>query len=77
MQRYFFDIRDGDDVSVDDTGIDCSGLDEVRFKAIDALPEIAREGLPDGDARIFEVIVRDETGKQVFRGRLTFELQWM
>ncbi len=77
MNRYFFDIRDGDSVSVDDIGIDCASLEDVRFQAIDALPEIAREELPDGDYRVFEVQVRDATGKPIFTGRLTFELQWL
>ena len=77
MHRYFFDIRDGDNLSVDDIGIDCASLDDVRFQAIDALPEIARDELPDGDHRVFEVTVRDASGKPVFTGRLTLEVQWL
>ncbi len=77
MHRYFFDIRDGDNLSVDETGIECASLDDVRFQAIDALPEIARDELPDGDHHVFEVTVRDATGKRVFSGRLTLEVQWL
>ncbi|WP_457936249.1 DUF6894 family protein [Mesorhizobium sp. 10J20-29] len=77
MVRYYFDIKDGDDLSVDDTGIECSGPEEARFQAIDALPEIARDELPDGDNRFFEVNVRDDQGRAVFRCRLTLETEWL
>lgn len=76
MARYFFDVRDGDALTPDETGIECSDLGDMRYKAIDALPEIARDTLPDGDAHMFEVSVRDDQGKPVFRCRLTLTTEW-
>lgn len=77
MRRYYFDFKDGETLSVDDTGVECSSLEDARFQAIDALPEIAREQLPDGDHRTFEVTVRDDQGRSVLRGALTLDVQWL
>ncbi len=76
MALYFFDCHDGSTTHVDDQGITCRDLDEVRYRAIDALPDLVRDELPDGDERSFEIRVRDEAGKPVFRCWLTFRLAW-
>lgn len=76
MALYFFDCLDGDTTYVDDDGISCRDLAEVRYRAVDALPDIARDELPDGDERTFEIRVRDATGKPVFRCWLNFRLAW-
>ena len=72
MALYFFDVFDGKATAIDEIGIDCEDLSQVRYRAVDALPEIARDELPDGDERLFEVKVRNASGEQVFRCSLEF-----
>ncbi|MGE0500876.1 MAG: hypothetical protein AB7I79_04355 [Rhizobiaceae bacterium] len=77
MARYFFDMFDGGSTAIDEIGIDCEGPWQVRARAIEALPEIARQELPDGDQRLFEIKVRDETGSAVFECSLRFTATWL
>ena len=76
MARYFFDVFDGTTTAIDEIGIECDDLAEVRYRAIDALPEIARDELPNGDAGLFEIKVRDERGSPLFRCSLAFTSDW-
>jgi hypothetical protein len=72
MPRYFFDTYDGDRFLSDDVGLEFAGLDEAKAEAQKALPEMAREVLPDGNHRSFVVSVRDEAG--VVRVRMSLSL---
>ena len=76
MALYFFDCHDGESTFTDNQGIVCCDLGEVRHRAIDALPDLVRDALPDGDERNFEIRVRDEAGTLVFRCWLRFSLAW-
>lgn len=71
MPRYFFDTYDGDRFVPDYDGIDLPDLVAARTEAQRALPDLARDALPDGDERTFAVIVKDEAGKVVLRAALT------
>ena len=77
MPRYFFDIDDGDTCSPDDEGLDLNGPWEAREKAIDVLPDVARDVLPDGNRRDMITSVRDETGMVLFRAKLSLVAEWM
>ena len=77
MALYFFDCHDGETIYVDDQGIQCRDLAEARYRAVDALPDMARDELPDGDERTFEIRVRDATGKPILRCSLHFNLDWL
>ena len=70
MPRYFFDIHDGEDLTVDQIGLQCASEKDVRNEAIKALPDIAKDELPDGPERCFWVKVRDETGNYIFTASL-------
>ncbi len=74
-QRYYFDTYDGDRLIRDDEGLVLGSLHEAREQAIKALPDMARDGLPHGEYRDFVVEVRDETGRKVFRARLTLVVE--
>ena len=52
MPRYFFDIADGDKSGHDDEGLNFPDIKAARAGALQALGEIARDELPDGDRRI-------------------------
>lgn len=49
----------------------------ARAAAIAALPDIARDVLPDGDRRDFVSSVRDEAGEVIFTATLSLVAQWV
>ena len=71
MPRYFFDTYDGNRLINDPEGIELPNLEQVKAEAQNALPDLARDALPDGDQRTFIVSVRDEAGQVVLRAALT------
>ena len=75
MARYFFDAFDGKKVMRDEVGIELDNVERVRTEAVDALPDIARDELPD-DESVFAVQARDEQGRIVFTATLTFKGEW-
>ena len=77
MARYFFDIHDGHDFTSDEDGIVCETLKDLSYQAVDVLPDIVREALPDGPRRTFSVKVRDDGGQYVFRATLTLASAWI
>ncbi|BCG87922.1 hypothetical protein MesoLj113c_40320 [Mesorhizobium sp. 113-3-9] len=77
MSRYYFDVHDGEELTVDEDGIFCASLEELSFHAVDVLPDIAREVLPDGPRRILSVKVRDCSGQHIFRATLTLASAWI
>ncbi|MBZ9764014.1 hypothetical protein LB553_24485 [Mesorhizobium sp. CA8] len=46
-------------------------------QAVDVLPDIAREELPNGTARTLFVKVRDDAGRYIFRASLKLASAWM
>ncbi|WP_376768057.1 DUF6894 family protein [Jiella pacifica] len=77
MPRFFFGIQDQDRSSIDDLGVECATRSDVRTAAIDALPDVARDVLPDGDHHVVTVTVRDEAHRTIFRASLTLEAGWL
>lgn len=77
MPRYYFDTFDGDLRTEDAEGIDCATMKIVEDCAIDGLPDMARELLPDGPNRVFQVAVRDEHGQVIFRATLELRSTWL
>jgi hypothetical protein len=77
MSRYYFDTHDGVEPFRDDVGLDIETLEHVRRAAIEALPDMAREDLPDGEERTFRVSVRDEQGGVIFVAELAFRSGWL
>src|SRR3954454_24340819 len=72
MPRYFFDetgTRDRD-------GLDLTGREQARAQAIMALPDMARDVLPDGEELTLAVAVREADGPVFFRATLTLKCEW-
>ncbi|SFU53466.1 hypothetical protein SAMN02799631_01047 [Methylobacterium sp. 174MFSha1.1] len=78
MARYYFDIHDGQHLSRDNVGTECSGQDAIRAEAMTALPAIARDTIPkDGDRQALTVIVRNASNLTVYTATLTFASIWL
>jgi hypothetical protein len=75
MPRFYIDIHDGDDFIPDHQGIDLEGVEDAKAEAVNTLPDMARDGLPEGDSRDFVVTVRDETDRPVWRVRLSLVVE--
>jgi uncharacterized membrane protein len=71
VPRYFFDTYDGNHFINDAQGIELQDLEHVKAEAQNALPDLARDALPDGDQKTFIVSVRDEAGQVVLRAALS------
>lgn len=71
LARYFFDTYDGNSLVSDAEGIELQSVEMARIEAQKALPDLARDGLPDGDQNTFIVSVRNEAGQVVLRAALT------
>ena len=73
MARYYFDVRDGSGFHRDEIGDEFDNFEEAREQAQTLLPDIARSELPDGELHQISCDVRDETGRVVYRGKLTYQ----
>ena len=57
--------------------MDLPDLQAAKVEAQSALPDIARDVLPDGDQRDFSVSVRDDTGQVVLRATLSLVVDYL
>ena len=60
MPHFYFDIHDGDDFIPDHEGIDLEGVEEAKAEAVNTLPDMARNALPDGASRDFLFQVKQD-----------------
>jgi hypothetical protein len=74
MPRYFFEIRDGDRLTVDDLGTEAAGIESARDLATVALTELAKDVLPGSSRRKLAIDVRDGT-EVVLRTTLVFKAE--
>jgi hypothetical protein len=77
MPRYFFDLRDGDNLAVDEEGIELPSLIRVQEEAASSLAEMARERVIEGfqaNAEYMAIEVRDEHGP-LMKALFTFEAE--
>lgn len=73
MPLFYFDVHEGDKISLDDEGSELKGFDEARREAKGLLPTLASDELPDnGDKRVYMVLVRDSSGQAIYTATLTF-----
>lgn len=77
MPLFYFDSHDGTRFLKDEDGLECASLEIVRKRTIDALPDIARDELPDGDDHVMWVKVRDASGRYLFEASLTLSAKWL
>ena len=75
MPRFFIDTSDQERFVRDETGHECVDLEDAKRLAVDALPDMARDELPDGDDRTFLAIVRGEDGRTLLQCTLSLHVQ--
>lgn len=76
MHHYYFDLRDGDALLVDEDGLDLENIDDVQDEAARALAGLAGDAVRNfvGAQRLRMAIeVRDHLGS-VMQVRLVFEV---
>lgn len=74
LPRFFFDTDDGLTRSIDGTGLDLAGLEDVEAEALRLLQDLVHHRMPVG-RRVLTVRVRDEHGDVVYRGEMTIDGQ--
>ena len=62
MKRYFFDIRDGDELSPDEVGVELPDIKAVKAEAARSLADISRTDSFGHPFRHMAIEVRDDDG---------------
>ena len=77
MPLYYFDFHDGPRHSFDDDGQEFPDVITARDEAVDALFDVARDRRRVGDRSECIASVSDESGRIVFRARLSLTPEWV
>ena len=73
MPHYFIDSSDGELTDRDEIGLDLDDDAAARKAALDALADMVRDVLPDGDNRTFFVHVRSDDGTKIYNVTMTLD----
>jgi hypothetical protein len=76
MARFFIDKDNGDTRTKDRVGIELATPSDARDAVLDALPDLARNGVRDDGCRTFRAVARDESGRPVYRATMTRIGSW-
>ena len=76
MTRYFFDLINGDGPVADEQGLELASRAAITREVGRILADIARDELPEGQGAV-QINVRDESGKPILAGCLTFKTEWL
>jgi len=75
MRRYYFDVRDGDELQTDDDGRDLSSFEAAQEQATLSLAEMALDAMAKrGADHRMSMEVRDDRGP-VLKVKCTFEIE--
>lgn len=74
MQRYYFDIHDGDVLVPDEEGLELADLARAEIEAAESLVGLMKDRSESGEIYHFAVEVRTTVGP-VFKVGVTFELR--
>jgi hypothetical protein len=65
MPRYYFDLREGDDLAPDEEGLELPSIERVQEEAARSLADLARDAVRrnlDRAAHQMAIEVRDDNG---------------
>ena len=77
MSRYYFDMRQEDEIAFDEEGLELPTIESVLEEAARSLADMARDAVQtdrDGTRRPMAIEVRDDSGP-VLQARFTFEVE--
>lgn len=70
----FIDTSDDEFFVRDETGQEYADVEDAKDAAVAALPDMARDKLPDGDSRNFLALVRGEEGATLLQASLILKV---
>jgi hypothetical protein len=77
MPRYYFDMREGDEIATDDEGLELDSLQAVQEEAARSLADMARDAISRHNGvqrhRQMAIEVRDDIGP-ILRVAFTFTI---
>jgi uncharacterized protein YfcZ (UPF0381/DUF406 family) len=74
MKRFYFDIREGEEIIPDEEGLELSTIEKVQEEAARSLADMARDAIrARGVAHEIAIEVRDDSGP-VLQAKFTFEV---
>ena len=73
MPLYFIDTDDDDVLMIDEEGVELADDAAARYQALAALPDMAKDKMPDGDRRTFRVGARNEAGDIVYSAEMRLQ----
>ncbi|AMJ60963.1 DUF6894 family protein [Bosea sp. PAMC 26642] len=73
MPKFYFTTDNGKVVDADDEGVELPDYIAAKDEAQNALVDIIRERLPNGEHADFKVEVQDETGDAIYLALMKFE----
>ena len=76
MPLFHIDTHDGGSV-LDPEGQDLPSAAAARLAGLSALPDMARDQMPDGDRRDFIVDVRNDEGRLIYTATLSLVGRWV
>jgi hypothetical protein len=74
MKRYFFDIRDGDNIAPDEEGIEFPHVEAAQEEAAHSLADLVRDKIRGTPMCRMAIEVRDHDGP-VVEARFVWELR--
>ena len=74
MPRFYFDVREGEQLTLDEEGAEFPDLAAVRQEAMLALIDVGRDILSEDSPDII-IEVRDESGEQVVRAKISIVVE--
>ncbi|VVT02649.1 conserved hypothetical protein [Rhizobium sp. EC-SD404] len=74
MDRYFFDVTDGERHDHDPDGLEFGTLSAARRAAVCGMADMVREALPDSTRRRFIIRVRNTAGEHVLKCTVNFDV---
>jgi hypothetical protein len=75
MPRFYFDVRDGNDLRPDDDGLEFPTVHAARVEASRALAEMIKEEMPNGSRKRMAIEVRSEDRQPLLKVQMTFEVE--
>jgi hypothetical protein len=75
MGRYFFDLLEDGNITVDTEGTELDDADAAALEAAQAIAEYALDALPAAQVKRLGMTVRDESGERRFELELLFNVR--